>query len=358
MTSTFFLILTSFLSSLVVALIATPIVRYLAFRIGVLDAPSERKIHKNPIPHLGGPAIFLGWLTGSIMVLINLPEASPLWGIFTGSFCILALGIYDDVVSVNPRLKLAGQIISATLTYLMGVSITHIQNPFTGALIQFPLFISFFLTIVFIVACINIINLIDGSDGLAAGICGIAAVFFAFISFSHYQLEPGLLAVSLLGAVLGFLYFNFPPAKIFMGDSGSMFLGYILATISITGISQHTFTASGAIPLFVLGIPVLDVAYAIWRRIKNKQGIFSPDRGHFHHILMDLEFNHRQVALFLYALSTALGFLACIINLFNGVQQYLVALVLGIIVMAIAWFFIVTRRDLLLRWLKRFSNRL
>lgn len=309
------------LTAFLVSALSTPIVKKLAIFFGVVDQPSERKIHKNPIPHLGGIAICLGVL-GALFLLSYGPLPHLPNSILIGATSILFLGVIDDVFAIEARWKLFGQIAVSAIPVSQGIIFTHLSIPFVGtfALGSFAAPV----TIFFIISLINTLNLIDGLDGLAAGISLIVSATIGFIAWNTGNIPTLLLMSASIGATLGFLKYNFPPAKIFMGDSGSMFLGYILALASLQGVLQETLSWRICIPIMALGIPILDMIYAIIRRLKNKQAIFKPDRGHFHHELLNSGLTQKQIALFSYFITTILGILCILIFLSSGTQLYLV----------------------------------
>jgi UDP-GlcNAc:undecaprenyl-phosphate/decaprenyl-phosphate GlcNAc-1-phosphate transferase len=311
-----------FIIAFFTTMLLTPIVKKIAIRKNILDTPSERKMHKKPIPHLGGIAIYAGFIVSLLfsVTVLKIP-LSPLFGILIGSSIIVVLGLLDDIFSLKPTYKLLGQIFAAFATYSCGISINFITHPAGG--IAYLDLLSLPLTIIWIVGIINTINLIDGSDGLAAGVSAISACVLTFVAFRMGQIPAAVLAIIIFGNCLGFLRYNFSPAQIFMGDTGSMFLGYLLATISIIGVLKTTITLSLVVPLLVLGIPILDTAFTIIRRMKNKQAIFKPDKGHFHHRLLNLGLSHKQVAIYIYICSILLGSFAIWISTLSGIQAYI-----------------------------------
>ncbi|MFC1754304.1 glycosyltransferase family 4 protein [Thermoproteota archaeon] len=290
----------------------TPKIRQLALHAGLVDKPAERKLHKKPIPHLGGIAIYLGFLAAVLTVAKPSQTHS---GIILGATLIVLLGVIDDIFHLQPWIKLLGQTAVAIITVYHGITISFITNPLGGMLTLD--FFSFPITVFWIVAVMNTMNLIDGLDGLAAGIAAISSVILTIVAFHTGQTYAGFILLALLGACIGFLRYNFSPAQIFLGDSGAMLLGYILATASIIGVMKSTVALSLFIPVLVLGIPISDTLYAILRRIKNGKHIFKPDSEHFHHKLLALGFSHKQVVLLFYGLSTGLGIVAVLIGFYS-----------------------------------------
>jgi len=285
-----------------VTLVITPGVARLAFRIGAVDKPGQRKIHDRIMPRLGGLAVYAGFVAASSLLLAEEPKVA---GLLAGGTTILLLGIADDVYGLSPKIKLLGQALAAGLVVWSGIRIEFINNPFDGYYYLRFLGISFAapLTIFWIVSVTNAVNLIDGLDGLASGVSTIALLTFSFIAFQIGQPTVSLLAISLAGAVIGFLRHNFYPAKIFLGDSGSMFLGFMVAVLAVFGLLKGVTVVAFLIPIVVLGVPIFDTGYAIFRRYCNRQPIFQADKRHIHHRLLGRGFSHRQTVLVIYGLS-------------------------------------------------------
>jgi len=292
----------------------TPLAIKLAHKIGAIDVPKDnRRVHKNPIPRLGGVAIFLGFIVSSIFLVdINL----QMIGIFAGAFLIVAMGIVDDIKEIRPKVKLAGQILAALIVVLSGVKIVWVTNPFDGldGMLQLMPMIGIPITIFWIVGATNTVNLIDGLDGLAAGVSAISAITLSFVAYINGQHTSSILLLSLAGAAIGFLPYNFNPAKIFMGDTGSLFLGYTLSVIAIQGSIKSATALSIAIPILALGLPIFDTTFAIIRRASNGKPIMQADKGHLHHRLLSKGLSQRQTVLILYAISLFLGLSAVLIS--------------------------------------------
>ena len=303
-----------------VSFIMTPIVRHLSTRADILDYPNEaRRVHKKPIPKMGGLAIVAGFFTAIfINVLLNMfdkvsmiPQSMPMVGYLTGAAVIVLMGAIDDIYGLPPYTKFVFQFVAAIIAIVSGTMITSFSDPFSvSGFIELPKWLSYILTFFWIVGITNAINFIDGLDGLAAGVSFIsmAALFLVSIVQNNNQLMAvSLLTASLAGATLGFLPFNLHPAKIFMTDIGSNFLGYSLAVISIQGSMKSYAAIALAIPILVLGLPIFDVIFAIIRRIKHRQSIVVADRGHVHHRLIDLGLSQRQTVSILYLVTALLG---------------------------------------------------
>ena len=304
-----------FLVTLLVAWLATdlliPWVTRLAYSLGRVDQPDARKVHTTPIPRLGGVAIFLGFFIAIAVIELLVvgplfPRTGPFMGLLAGASIIFLLGIVDDLRPLPATLKLVIQIVAASVAVALGVRIEVLSNPMGGMLIL-PMSLSVGLTIFWLVGITNTINLIDGLDGLAGGVSLIAASTTALIAFQTKQPALALLALALVGATIGFLRYNWNPAKIFMGDSGSLFLGFVLAAISVIGLLKVAATAALLVPILILGVPIFDTAFAIVRRAIQRRPIFSPDRGHLHHRLLGLGFSQRRAVVIIYAICLLLG---------------------------------------------------
>ncbi len=298
----------AFFVSLIVSWLLVPHVRNWAIKMGAMDKPDARKVHKNPIPRMGGLAIYIGFVCA---VLFSTRLSLEMVGIISGATLIVLLGIADDVWQLNAKVKLAGQIIAALIPVLFGVQIAWISNPLGGYIYLEWLAIPF--TILWIVSLTNVVNLIDGLDGLAAGVSIIAGITIFTVAIKQGFYPAAVLTASLVGATIGFIKYNFNPAIIFMGDTGSMFLGYILATISIFGAVKTATTLALIVPAIALGLPIMDTAFAIARRYTNGRPIFQPDKGHFHHRLLAMGFTQKQAVLVMYAISAVLSACALIL---------------------------------------------
>ncbi|MFC2947539.1 glycosyltransferase family 4 protein [Virgibacillus sediminis] len=282
----------------IVALILTPFVKKLAIKVGAVDQPNNRKVHAKVMPRMGGLAIFLSFLLG---VVLYMPDTIRAWPILLGAFIIIAIGMMDDLMELSAKTKFGGQLIAALVTVLGGVQIEFITLPF-GDRIEFGYF-AIPLTILWIVGITNAINLIDGLDGLAAGVSAIAMMTISGMAISMGNEFIALIGLLLLGSTLGFLVYNFHPAKLFMGDTGSLFLGYMISVLAVMGLFKNVTVVSLAVPIIVLGIPILDTSFAIIRRIVQKKPLSAPDKSHLHHCLLRLGFTHRQTVVMIYALS-------------------------------------------------------
>ncbi|XEC95354.1 glycosyltransferase family 4 protein [Paenibacillus tarimensis] len=304
----------AFIIALIFSLCLTPIVKNFAFKIGAIDKPNHRKVHTRIMPRLGGLAIYAAFAAGLLLVLPFIPEGvlnkydmNLIQAMLAGSTLIVLIGALDDRFELSAKVKLLGQLIAASVVVFgFGIQINFVNLPFGEAMQPIADWISIPLTIFWIVGVTNAINLIDGLDGLASGVSGIAIgtilVMAVLMGFEPIILMSALL----LGGIIGFLFFNFHPAKIFMGDSGSLFLGFSLAMMSMLAFKQVTIV-SFVTPLLIIGVPLSDTFFAIVRRLVNRKPIFAPDRGHLHHCLRELGFSHRKTVLIIYAIAAFFG---------------------------------------------------
>ncbi|GGD92432.1 glycosyltransferase family 4 protein [Paenibacillus nasutitermitis] len=308
-----------FAVSLCLALVLTPFVIKLAYKIGAIDKPNHRKVHTRIMPRLGGLGIFGAFVLAYFVIKPFIPDGmlrhydtNIINALLAGGSIIVVIGMLDDRFELSAKVKLLGQIVAACVVVLgFGVKIDLLNIPFGESMQPIAAWISIPLTILWIVGVTNAINLIDGLDGLAAGVSGIAIgtilIMAAIMGFAPVI----LLCALLLGGVVGFLVYNFHPAKIFMGDTGSLFLGFALATLSMLGFKQVTMV-SFVTPLLIIGVPLSDTFFAIVRRWVNKKPIFAPDKGHLHHCLRELGFSHRRTVLIIYAIASFFGICAII----------------------------------------------
>ncbi|MDP4125940.1 MAG: MraY family glycosyltransferase [Bacillota bacterium] len=299
----------TFVIALIIAVLATPVSMRLASLWGAIAYPGGRHVHSRPIPRLGGLAIYAAFW---IAVVITQEWDKSIWGLFIGSTILLVVGIWDDVYEIRPLVKLFWQIFAAAVLLFFDFSMDFISLPFFGSIHFGALGLSaigFILVIFWVVGLVNTVNISDGLDGLAAGICFMVALllFWSANQIVQTSVAPAHLTLALAGAILGFLFFNFPPARVFMGDSGSMFLGYIIGGISIMGLLKTATILGLVFPLLVLGMPVTDLTFAIIRRKLRGQSIAAADRGHLHHRLLDAGLTQRQAVLSMYGISACFG---------------------------------------------------
>jgi UDP-GlcNAc:undecaprenyl-phosphate GlcNAc-1-phosphate transferase len=287
----------------VVVVLLTPAVGGMARLLGAVDNPDERRVNRRPIPRLGGIAIFLGIVVPAIAFLDLSGESR---GVLLGAAIATVVGAVDDFRGLSPSVKLAGQVLAAAIPPAFGVWIDHFTFPFLGA-VDVPAVVGVPLSMLFIVAVMNMVNFLDGLDGLAAGVCGIAGVTYAILALSLGKPDPAILSAIVAGACLGFLRHNFFPARIFMGDAGSLCLGFILASVSIQGLLKTASTVVLVLPLLVLAIPILDTSFVVAKRLKHGQPIYAADRSHLHHRFLNIGFTQRRAAItmWLWCLSLA-----------------------------------------------------
>ena len=314
------------------ALLVTPGVIYLAKKTGALDKPDARKVHKNPIPRIGGLGIYLAFMAAMAAVLALVPVdvevKQEILGLMVSGTIIVIIGLVDDYTNLPAKVKLLGQIVAACVLVLgFDVRIDFITDPFGDYL--FLEFLAVPATLFWIVGLTNTVNLIDGLDGLAAGVSTIAAVTIFLVALQQGFMLVAVLTAALAGAAFGFLYYNFNPARIFMGDSGSMFLGFMLAGISVIGAVKSAATIALIVPILALGLPIMDTTFAIVRRYRGGVPIFKPDKGHLHHRLLDLGFTQRQAVLLMYVISALLGLSA--VALTEVSPRMSIAIVCGVI---------------------------
>ncbi len=308
----------------------TPPVRVLAHKLKAIDVPADgRRMHKKPIPRMGGLAIFVAF---SVTILIFGDINKQIVGLLLGAVIIVVLGMLDDIYRLNAWLKLCVQIISAAIPVFMGVKIEFIN--FFGKYIVFNELLSFALTVVWIVAVTNAVNLIDGLDGLACGISTISAFTIMVFALLHLDFRVAFIVAVLAGSCLGFLPYNRNPARIFMGDTGALFLGYTLSVISVLGLFKFDAIVSFWIPFLTFALPLADTIFATVRRLIHRQPIFSPDRGHFHHRLIDIGFTQKQAVAVLYSVSSLFSISAITFS-----ENKLIVSVLIIVVSFVVGFF-------------------
>lgn len=336
---------------LVIAYLLTPVVAWAATQLGVLDRPGGRHIHRVPVPRLGGIAIYLAFVAA---VLVGLPVERPIHVAFEsqritvvipylpaidrpilalllGATLITLVGVLDDIRGTRPLVKLIGQIAAAAVLLPFGVGMDVLTNPLGGMFFVGPL--GALVTIVWIVALCNVMNLIDGVDGLAAGIAAIAGATLLVASYQRGDIGTAILAAALAGGALGFIPYNFNPARIFLGDTGSMLLGYLLGALSVLGTYKSYTALSLLVALAALGVPVTDTAFAIVRRWRNRRPIFEADTQHLHHRLLARGLTPRQTAAVLYLVT---GILSAGALMMSGVGRFPIIAILGLLLALLA----------------------
>src|SRR5690625_2710458 len=324
------LMIASFIA-LISTFLLTFVIRKLAFTFNFVDKPNHRKIHKETVPRIGGLGIFIG---AAIGLLYLLPEHIHLTGIGLGALIIVLTGMLDDRYDIRPIIKLTGQLIAASFLISSGLIIERVTLPLFG-MIDLGAF-SVLITILWVVGITNAINLIDGLDGLATGVSTIALLSMFVMALIDLQIFAAYLALVIISANLGFLYHNFYPAKIYMGDTGSNFLGYMIAVISMLGLFKNIALFSFIIPIIVLAVPIFDTLFAIIRRASNKQQIMKPDNKHIHYQLLRVGFTHRQSVLIMYAFSLLFGILAILFSEASLVVSFILTIVVLVLIHVLA----------------------
>ncbi len=328
-----------FTIALIISYVLTPYAKRLACKLGAIDIPKDsRRVHKKPTPSLGGIAIYISFVITTVIFAVfnkGMNFNSEFKGILIGATLILITGIIDDIKQIPAVYKLAIQVLAALIAVYGGVTIDFIKFPpasTEGGLI-FLKALRIPMTVFWIIGITNTVNLIDGLDGLAAGVSTIASLSLAAVACNIEQYNVAILLAILAGASLGFLPYNFNPAQIFMGDAGSLVIGYLLATISVEGVIKSATTIAVATPVLALGVPVFDTAFAIVRRLVNKKPIMEADKGHLHHRLLDHGLSQKQTVLILYIISSVLGGSSIIISDVAKSSAYLIIGVTSILIL-------------------------
>ncbi len=329
--------------TMIFAVLIIPVIKKIAIHIVALDIPNERKVHKNPIPRLGGLGIYLSFLFGYMLFG---HESLQMNSILIGSFIIVLTGIIDDIKPIRALPKLIGQFAAAAVIVFYGKILLTDISVF-GQYIEFGIF-AYPITLLFIVACTNIINLIDGLDGLSGGISSIfylSTVVLCFFQSRFVDLEF-LIALIALGSTLGFLFHNFNPAKIFAGDSGAMFMGYTIAVISLLGFKTTAMT-SIFVPIALLAVPILDTLFAIIRRLLNHKHIYDADKEHLHHQLLKMNFSHRTTVLIIYLITSLFAAASILYTLKDNKDVFIGRIIY--IVLAVVVLIFVCKTDIIVK---------
>ena len=310
----------AFLISFLVVLVATPIVNRFGQRVGLVDKPNHRKVHKRPMVRLGGVAMFIGVVVALLIVwwaggfgLLKPEKESEVWAVAIGGIAFFLIGLADDLFNLSPKTRLILQIVVAGLAWQSGIQIDFLTNPIAG-LMSLPDWASLPITVVWLVGMANAINWIDGLDGLAAGVSGIAAFVMFWTCLFMLQPQAALFAAALAGATFGFLRYNFNPAQIFMGDGGAYFIGFMLAGVSIIGLVKSVTTVAVLLPYVILAVPILDMSAVIVDRIRRGKSPFVADKRHLHHRLLKAGLSQRLAVLFIYSLTLWAGSLAMAVS--------------------------------------------
>lgn len=331
---TIFRVAAGFLMAGILSFLLSPVAKFVAHKIGAIDIPKdERRMHKEPIPRLGGLAVFLAFLA---TVLVLVPVDMELRGILLGSVMIVVLGMIDDARPLPALLKFVIQILAAVVVVVHGTRIDVVSNLNLLSETSY-LNLGFWsapITVLWIVAVTNAVNLIDGIDGLSVGVCTISSIALLVIAAIVSEFNVMVITAAVAGACIGFLPYNVNPAKMFVGDTGATFLGFILSSLSIQGMFKTYAILSLAIPFLILGLPIFDTAFAVCRRLLKGKNPMSPDRGHVHHRLIDMGFSQKQTVLILYIVSAILGG-AAILLASQGAARALLFVVAVVIVAVI-----------------------
>lgn len=300
--------------AMLAAVLLTPLAAHLARRVGAVSEPAGRNIHSVPMPLLGGLAILAGFLIPVIFYLPLFDAESK--ALIVGAIVVCLVGALDDIFDLNPALKLAGQIGAAIIPVAAGLTIDHITLPFVGAgdlgPAQYP------ITILWFVALTNMINFIDGMDGLASGVSAIGLTTFAILAASLDRAVPAIIAASLAGAAIGFLAHNFHPARIFMGDAGSLLLGFIVAGVAVSGVMKSAAALAIVLPMIVMAIPILDTSFVVLKRLRAGVPVYSADRSHFHHRFFRIGWGQRRTVLSMYLWCAIMSAVAIVISFRYG----------------------------------------
>ena len=320
--------LVAILAAFIVTWLVAPLTIKLAFKLGAIDQPDPRKVHRQTMPRLGGLAIFVGFMLPAVFLVKGLPGYD---GIIIGALLMFVVGWLDDLYSLSPHVKLLGQSLAVIVAMYMGVMVHFVTNPFVG--LTGIGFLGVPVTFLWLVGITNAVNLIDGLDGLAAGVSAIAALTMGVVAYLQGQTMVAIVTLILAAAILGFLPYNFHPSRTFMGDCGSNFLGFILAALAVMSSTKSTTVLSLFVPIVILGIPIFDTCFAIIRRFYNHQPIFKPDRSHLHHRLLSLGYSHRQSVLIIYGISLFFGAAAVILSFINSPQASIWLVVISLFIL-------------------------
>ena len=324
-------VMLALLVALVISFLMTPVVKTFAYKVGAIDVPKDnRRMHKTPIPRLGGLAIFIGFM---VSILLFAQITSEMKSILLGAVIIVVLGVVDDIMALPAMLKFVVQIAAALIPAMNGVQILAFSNPniFSDSLYWVLGNLSVPFTVLWIVAITNAVILIDGLDGLANGVSAISATTMLVIALMASETQVAIVMAALVGASVGFMPYNLNPAKMFMGDTGATFLGYILATMSIQGLFKYYAVISFVVPFMILGLPIFDTAFAFIRRIAHGQSPMHADRSHIHHRLIDMGLNQKQAVATLYVISAILGLSAVVLTTSGEQKAMLLFLALCIV---------------------------
>ena len=344
-TSSILWIIGAFFFAAILSFGVTPFAKKFAYKIGAIDVPKdERRMHKKPIPRLGGFAIFIAFIISSLLFGIEV-MTNELRGGLIGGLIIVCLGIFDDVLALKPSIKGLVQIFAVIVPVIFGVRIEYLPNIFTNIsepFIKLPIVLQYIITCIWIMLILNAVNLIDGLDGLACGQSSIMSICLVAVSILMSDFTVGVVAACLAGACVGFLPYNLNPAKMFMGDTGAMFIGYTLAILSITGLFKNYEIVAFTIPILIMGLPIFDMGFVAIRRVLNGKSPFHADKTHIHHKLIDLGCTQKRAVAILYSVSAVLS-LCAILLVGQGVTK-IIASVIFVIFIAIIGFLLLFKK--------------
>lgn len=308
-----------------ISFLCTPVAKKLAHKIGAIDIPKDnRRMHKKPIPRLGGFAIFLGFFISTMIFTFNFISL-PIYGLLTGAMIIVALGMADDVLALKASWKFIVQLIAVAIPVVCGIRIERFPDFFgNGSYIELPYGWSFAISIIWLLAILNAVNIIDGLDGLACGVSSIMTICVTVILILLEAPQVAIIAAALAGACMGFLPYNVNPAKLFMGDTGSMFIGYTLACLSIIGLFKAYAIVAFFVPVMLFLLPIFDLVFAAVRRVLTGHSPMQADKSHLHHKLIAIGFSQRQAVAILYGVAALLGFCAVLITADSFVKAMMI----------------------------------
>ncbi|WP_057735841.1 glycosyltransferase family 4 protein [Liquorilactobacillus uvarum] len=355
-----YLIMVSLFATALLSLILTPLIRRLAFKVGAVDNPNTRRVNKVPMPTMGGLAIFIAFSAANFFLLRKQYPTNQVWILFIAECVIITTGIIDDIYELKPKQKIMGITLAALIVYFFAhVRMTTLTVPFFGTLnlgwLSLP------ITVLWILAITNAINLIDGLDGLATGVSIIALFTSGLTGFFFLNVTSTFVSImmfTLVAALIGFLPFNFHPAKIYLGDTGALFIGFMISVFSLYGLKNATFITI-VIPVIILGVPITDTVYAILRRVLNKKPISQADKHHLHHRLMEMGLSHTQTVLVIYGIALIFSFISLLYPISNVVGSILltVATLLGLELFVESIGLVGSQRRPLLNWIGKMMKK-
>ncbi|WP_057742544.1 glycosyltransferase family 4 protein [Liquorilactobacillus capillatus] len=355
-----YLIMVSLFATALLSLLLTPLIRRLAFKVGAVDNPNTRRVNKIPMPTMGGLAIFIAFNAANFFLLRKQYPTNQVWILFIAECVIIATGIIDDIYELKPKQKVIGITLAALVVYFFAhVRMTTLTVPFLGTLdlgwLSLP------ITVLWILAITNAINLIDGLDGLATGVSIIALFTSGLTGFFFLNTTSTFVSImmfTLVAALIGFLPFNFHPAKIYLGDTGALFIGFMISVFSLYGLKNATFITI-VIPVIILGVPITDTVYAILRRILNKKPISQADKHHLHHRLLEMGLSHTQTVLVIYGIALIFSFISLLYPISNvgGSILLTVATLLGLELFVESIGLVGSQRRPLLKWIGKMMKK-